>query len=252
MNRFSPRVSNIQVVMVTFGVCLIVLMPMRQSEAAFDVSMWNLSTRLSQQTDAGQISDSVDIFELSNPLSQTARAELTNSFNESQFAYHWLTEEATGQFHTAVTHGHRDPEMRTVSDGRMHILADEPLHVLLSGSLTYAHIPGDIVGINFNARLRNLDSGQDVFLDLHRGGNLYFEPSSGILTMSNSAILDPGIPYELRYVVDSSNTGDLLPTGPVDASGWVEWSIQPVPETSTLFMLLAALILCPRHARARQ
>lgn len=220
--------------------------------AGFDVTAWNLSTGLADYSSSPPPTNTDEVLSLSNPLIHTSHAQIGASFTTAQYDYGWLRDIATGHFNTNLTHAIRAPKIRSVSDGRIFILPSEDIRVTVTGQLSYFHTPGDEFSIDFAGTLRNMDTNLDVFNEHRKGGNLYLLPSTGTLTFSNEAILSAGTLYRLRYALDTGNTGDLLPTGTLDATGYVNFAIEPVvpePATALLLLLLTTSPIARRRRR---
>lgn len=233
------------------ALALVILTASSTAWGAFVVDLWDLETSVSERIDDNTINDSESITLITNPLFETIHAQVNdNSFSQASFDYVWSPSLATGEFNTTITHAILAPESRAVTDSKIFIIPAEDIVVTISASLTYSHTPGDLSSINFFASIRDESAPLPQLLNEHRrGGNLYFLPSSGTLTIDEEIILSAGTTYRLRNGLDSSNTADSLPTGTIDATGFVNFSIRPVPEPTTALLLTfaAASIVLQRH-----
>ena len=217
----------------------------------FTVEAWNLKTSASERVNGHSINDSETITSISNPLLTAIYAQVNdNSFSETEFNYAWFPSLATGHFNATITHAIRAPEARAVTDNQIFILPSEDLHLSISASLMYAHTPGDLGSVNFFTSIRDEATQQSVLSEHRRGGNLYFEPASGTLTINEEIILIAGTTYRLRNGIDSSNTADLLPTGIIDVSADISFTITPVPEPASLAMAALAAPWILRRRRS--
>ncbi len=218
------------------------------ASAGFDVTFWHLSTATSDLGDSSP-ADSEDVFAITNPLTQLVQTQIGPSFTSAYYDHSWLPDLAVGTFNTDITHGIASPDIINVTRTQIFFLADEPIRVTINGSLTYSHTPGDDTGIRFGASVRDTTTNDDLSSQTEQGGNLYLLPSAGTLNIAGEAILDAGVIYRLQFVIDSSNTGDLPPTGTLDASGYLNFAITPVPEPATAMLLLAAAPILLRRRR---
>lgn len=216
-----------------------VMVPALPALGAFDITFWNLSTRLTQQTSDGTVSDRVDVLSVLNPLSQSDHAQVSSSYTTANYDYSWLRTFGTGEFNTNLTHAINDTQVRTVSTTiiRFHTTADLVVHV--NSSLSYSHTPGDDDWIDWFFSFGNLDTNQPILIRDFAGGNLQGHPSAGTFVVDETMTLQAGFNYQFAYLLDCSNTFDDLPTGTLSASGFLNWSI--VPEPSALALLLASL-----------
>ena len=232
-------------------VCLSAIALPSPAWAAFTVESWNLRTSIAEHIGTPFNSDSETITAISNPLLTAIYAQVNdNSFSETEFNYAWFPSLATGHFNATITHAIRAPEARAVTDNQIFILPSEDLHLSISASLMYAHTPGDLGSVNFFTSIRDEATQQSVLSEHRRGGNLYFEPASGTLTINEEIILIAGTTYRLRNGIDSSNTADLLPTGIIDVSADISFTITPVPEPASLAMAALAAPWILRRRRS--
>ncbi len=226
---------------------MLIVAPIASTQAAFDVSAWQLSTWTQDLSGSSTVNDSDDILTVTNPLLYAAHTQVGLNGTMVDYDYSWLTDMAFGDFNTSFTHAIRSFRVATVSTGQIFIIPGEDIRVTVNGSLNYWHTPGDEGAINYFATVRDMSTNADVFNEHRQGGNLYLLPSSGTLTIQAEAELSAGIPYRLRYGLQTDNTGDLPPTGIADASGFVNFHIEPlIPEPATLALLLPAMLLIRR------
>jgi len=216
-------------------------------EAAFDVTLWNLSTRISQHVDGESLFDREDIVDISNPLDLNSLAQLGPNAAAVEYDYAWLRHQASGSFNTSITHAIRDPHVRPVSRGEITIVPDEDIVVAVDASMSYSHTPGDEYALLFGFSIRDVTANQWLYQEVRYGGNLFLLPSAGVLDIQRQDILMAGRTYRLDYVLDDDNTSDSLPTGILDASGFLNISI--VPEINTACLLLPATLFLLRKPR---
>ncbi len=234
-------------------VCVVALIVARPSSVvvAVEVTSWDLRTGVQDFSGQTSVSDLRRINVVSNPPITTSVASVGLNSATTDYDYSWLLDMAFGDFNTSFVHAIRSVKIRTVSTGQIFIIPGEDIRVTVNGSLNYWHTPGDEGAINYFATVRDMSTNADVFNEHRQGGNLYLLPSSGTLTIQAEAELSAGIPYRLRYGLQTDNTGDLPPTGIADASGFVNFHIEPlIPEPATLALLLPAMLLIRRPRRS--
>lgn len=224
----------------TLALAFIVLTTANATWGAFVVDFWNLRSSIQEGIGTPSFSiDSETLTTVTNPLFDTIHAQVNdNSFSQATFDYSWSPSLTTGDFNTTITHAIRAPESEAVTEAKVFIIPTEDIRVTVTASLTYAHTPGDLSSLNFFASIRDESTPVPQLLSEQRlGGNFYFLPSAATLTIMEQIILPAGGTYRLRNGLDSRNTADLLPTGTIDATGFVNFSIRPVPEPTTGLLL---------------
>ncbi|MBK8266780.1 MAG: PEP-CTERM sorting domain-containing protein [Planctomycetes bacterium] len=163
-------------------------------------------------------------------------------------------DEAFGTFGSNFTHVTRTVRVRQISTVAINIIPTEDIRITFDASVTYAHTPGDETVVTFGGGVANLTQGFPVFVENFNAGNAYSEPASDVLTIQGEAILLAGNTYRLGYTLDTDNGADFThpPTGILDATGWANFTIAPVPEPSTVFLIAAALPLLRRRRAQRR
>ncbi|MCB9853757.1 MAG: PEP-CTERM sorting domain-containing protein [Phycisphaerales bacterium] len=235
----------------TLALALVILTASNSAWGAFVVDYWDLKTSVSERIADNTINDFESITAITNPLFETIQAQVNNnSYSRATFDYSWSPSLSIGDFNTTITHAIRAPESRAVSTGAIRFAPNEDVRVTISGTAIYSHTPGDLGGINFAALLSIVDTGEIQRLEFTRGGNLFFQPASGTLSYFAEVILPAGIDYKYEFSVDTWNTADLLPTGTMDVSATIAFTIEPVPEPDTALLMGFAAIVAIRRRRS--
>ncbi|MCB9855030.1 MAG: PEP-CTERM sorting domain-containing protein [Phycisphaerales bacterium] len=220
-----------------------------QVRAGFQVLNWELSTFLIESAGNTSQDDGEYITTLSNPLQETRTAQIGDNLVSAAYDHSWIEDLAWGDFNMSFDHQIRTPEVRTISISAIYIIPSSPVSVSFDGQLDYSHTPGDLDSLNFFASVRDESTLAYAVRFQTRTGELYFQPPSGSIPIHGEAILAPGVTYRLRYGLDSDNLSDSLPTGTLDASGYVNFSIRPVPEPASLLLIASGAIAALRRTR---
>jgi hypothetical protein len=220
-------------------------------QAGFQVLDWHLTAALSDHSGDLPIIDGVDITQVSNPLNTTSLAQIGTNFATATYDHSWIESLAWGDFNTSFTHQIRTPEVKTVADSRIVFTPTEPVHVTLDGQTTYSHTPGDLDSISFGFEIQDADTLEDFVLETRRGGNLYFQPASATINLHAETVLPADRTYQFQLGLQSDNISDNLPTGILDASGYVNFSIRPVPEPGVVLLIGPMVLVFARGLRCR-
>ena len=209
---------------------------------AFVVDLWNLRTSIQEDIGNPFNSETESITAITNPLFETIHAQVNdNSFSQADFDYAWSPSLATGEFNTTSTHAIRSPGMETKTAGLIRFSSAEDVRVTISGTATYSHTPGDISLVHFAVFLGTANTGEVIFSGLKTGGGFFSLPSTGVLSHFAEFDLPAGVSYKYEFLVASRNTDDLLPTGVIDVSADIRFSVAPVPEPTTALLLTFAI-----------
>lgn len=222
------------------------------SAGEVQVLSWHLTAALSDDSGNLPVIDGVDISDLSNPLDSSSVARIGDNIASAAYDHSWIVALAFGDFNTSFTHNIRSPKVRTVTTSAIFITATEPVRVMIDGRLDYSHTPGDLDSLNFFASVRDESTSTNLFSDQTMTGALFFDPSNGTVLIHGEVILEPGTTYRLRYGLDSSNTADHLPTGTLNATGFVNFSIRPVPEPASALLLCVVSVMLQSIRRDRR
>jgi len=226
----------------------VALIHVESSKAAFQVINWDLATGVQDLSFPGS-ADGEFRTVVMNPYQETIQGQIGSNQSISQFSYSWVRDLAQGTFDTSITHTIRSPRIRSISGGEITIVPDEDILVSVNGSMIYAHTPGDDFALLFGFGIRDVTANQWLYQEVRRGGNLFLLPSAGVLDIQRQDILMAGRTYRLDYVLDDNNTSDSLPTGILDAEGFVNVAVQPVPSPSSLSVAILGLPLLLRRTR---
>lgn len=211
-----------------------------QSRAGFDVTSWQL---LRSVVVDNQGSDVEIIGTVSNPFQSNVTAQIGLDNLAANYDFIWDESPAIGDFNTSLTHEIRSPGVRIQNATNIYILPTEPVAVTIEGRLDYAHTPGDQLQLKFLANILNLTTIENEFTGGAFTGEGFSGPSSDTVFIDAEIILQPGMSYRLSHLLESSNQTPIPANGIFDATGFVNYSIRPVPEPATA--CLTALLTLP-------
>ncbi|MCB9855029.1 MAG: hypothetical protein H6818_05020 [Phycisphaerales bacterium] len=220
-----------------------------QVQAGFQVSTWTLTAALDDSGSGSSMIDGDDITTISNPLNTVSNAQVGDNVVSAAYNHSWIEDLAWGDFNMSFNHQIRTPEVRTISISAIYITPTSPVRVSIDGLLNYSHTPGDLDSLNFFASVRDESTLTNAVRLQTFAGELNFYPPAGSIPIHGEAILSPGVTYRIRYGLDSYNITDSLPTGTLDASGYVNFSIRPVPEPASLLLIASVAIAAFRYTR---
>jgi len=135
--------------------------------------------------------------------------------------------------------------------GTIWLTADAPIAVSVDASYTYDLPPVSMFAqLRFVVRL--LDDPEVIFLGGSQSDDSWTgEGAAGTLTMDDSTILPAGLTYMIQYNMKVTTFG-----GPQNAigtgDGYIDFTLQAVPEPATAILLLCALPLLRHRRRERQ
>ncbi len=217
----------------------------------FTIDQWSLGTGV-YISYTGQ-SASAGSGVVQNPYSETFFIPLGNSYSSTTHEYSWSEPDGVGSFlmdidqrAEGVPSGASPNHAGT--DNRMWFTAEEDLWMTIDGVFSY-HLPVDLMTAAFEVRVGYDAHPGNLFIG---GGEVItfpVAPISGDLTASGQFLVPAGETYFLStraYVRTSLNTLGHFATG----SGYVNVSLAPVPEPTTLSFLaipILALIRRPRR-----
>lgn len=217
--------------------------------AGFVFTSLDLRNTITDTSGGPGVVDTDRITTATNPFNQTSIAQVGMNIVESTYAFQWNEGLGTADFDTNISHAMRSREIRTVTSLEFFLRPTEDLHVTVEGSIDYAHTPGDDTSLFFGMSVRDFATQDDVFREIRQGGNAILLPSAGTLAINGEAILNSGTLYRLRAVFDNNNWPEPNP-GNLDASGFANFSIRPIPEPTAIALLtLPAALLIPRRQR---
>lgn len=249
MRRQSPSPRGI--LQLSCLISLVAAATAKPAGAGFIFTSLDLENSVFDSTGAGE-GDADNITTATNPLNQTSIAQVGMNIIESTYAFQWNEGLGTADFNTDVSHAMRSAEIDTVTRIQIFIEPTEPLRVLIDGEIDYAHTPGDDSSLFFAMSIRNFDTFEYAFQERRQGGNLLLLPSSGTFAINGDAILNPGTLYRLQVVLDNDNISEPNP-GILDANGFANFSIRPIPEPTAIALLaLPTTILIRRRKRRAQ
>lgn len=218
--------------------------------AAFDVTFWNLRTGV--QTLNGPLEQDFEtITQISNRLSYVSISSMNGGLDraEADYNYSWLLTEPSAMFNTSLIQTFRSPRVREVSQAIIRFQTTEDAEFRLDSFLSYAHTPGDEFALDWNIRLFNQTTQFTYINTDFEGGNGHTSPSTGSFSVNETYFLPANSLFSFNYTLDSENLADVAPTGTMDISGFVNWSIVAEPATAALLAPAAFMLFGRRRGR---
>lgn len=213
------------------------------------VSSWELATILDAPGDNG--GESHGFTTVQNPFVDSHIAmPVPTSF--SQAAYNFIWTELNASFQTSISHQAHDVPSPGSLYGRTSgfIFVQPSIDSVLSvqSSYTYA-LPADSFLAQQTVLVRDMSTNMSIWSDSRAANSFGGNPVSGTLAVTNGAIqLIGGRKYLLSYDYRlQALSGDTDSTG--TGTGGILWTLNPVPEIGSLFMLVFSipLVLRRRH-----
>jgi hypothetical protein len=213
------------------------------SAALFSINAWGMeSTVLNLPNLASDYSDLVQ-----NPFVGEHHALLGPSGAHSYFDFSWTPD--TASFLIAASHVAFDGNggTRSLSSGNIYITPT--VDMLLTATGTYAYdLPGwdmqvayGLVVFDGQFHERFVQTyGDDTFID---------GPTNASFTLDTQFVLPAGETSVLsyRFRLDAFDSTSLLATG----SGDIQFTLQPIPEPSTVVLVFSTTLLSRRRSRIR-
>ena len=218
-----------------FVLIALLLTPRMAEGAEFQIDEWFLGTVVRDFTSGasdGEVSGIVQNGFMESHFASLPPNGLT--FAETSFGFSW-TDRGFGDFLIQASHAAENLDnLRTQSSGNIIFTTTVDLRMDIDASYTY-DVGDKMVRLNFN--IIQQDPVEILFAASERGGAAVFEPPAGTLTIQQDDLLVPaGHTYAINYLIDIITFGDppdTIGTG----SGFIHFSIEPVPEPSTLFLV---------------
>lgn len=219
------------------------------AHAGFDFSFFRLRTGTQDRTGPSIISDFETISTADNEIHAFQDTGIGTGYARTQFDVSWL--EYTGIFNAAVEQHIEEREFNTSTRLQIEFMADVDLLFTVDSELAYSSSASDTADIKYRINIRDLNAGFPPHFEVeHRGGAATLKPDSGIFITHESVILPAGTSYRIDHLLTlDSITVDPPQHAPIDVSGYMNFSIAPVPEpgTSTLLVICFAAFLRRRR-----
>ncbi|MBE7506203.1 MAG: PEP-CTERM sorting domain-containing protein [Planctomycetia bacterium] len=181
-----------------------------------------------------------------SPFQSSHQVVRSPSQATSYYDFSWTPD--TASFLVAASHVAFDGNGGTRSASTGNIYLTPSVDLLLTATGTYAYdLPGWDMDVRYAFVAYDGSFGSRFSQSL---GDFTFKgPTSGNFTISKSGILPAGEVSILNYTiyVDGFDSTGLLATG----SGDILFTLQPVPEPSTIVLVIATTLLSRRRSRIR-
>lgn len=228
-----------------FGVCIALMT--NGVNAAIIIEQWNMVTGV--RNSSGQQFAFAETVQ--NPFFTTHDIVRGASSARTNFDFTW--NDSAGDFLVEVSQRAADVDpysLRTVFDGRLRVSADQDLLIMAEGFFAYS-LPAWGMTAVFSFNVWEDDPPYDaplVFGDAYStDGNP--PPASGIISGTPQAILPAGHTWTIQYLIYLHTHGstDTAATG----YGYLHFTVQEVPEPTTLIPLGLATLMIRRSQRHR-
>lgn len=224
------------ILLLLFAVALFGVQPSMAD--SFTVEEWHLATGV----EGAPGSDWRFSTMVQNPFQASHFATSGNSTASSVFDFAWAAQ--FGSFLIEGTHQAEDIGADATSSGLIYFDAAVDLVFTIDLSYTY-NLPGGAMRAGFTAAVLDADT-QEAFFGVSEHGDTWSGgPVSDTLTAQGSGILPAGRSYAIQYKLelDTYSSSGILGT----AFGYVDFTLAPVPEPSTLALLAMFTLTVPRR-----
>jgi len=219
------------------------------AHGGFVVSSWFLASQV-EDLSVGQNQHQY-FFDVQTPLALTLSAEIPTALAISDYEFAWSGSE--GSFNSSAVHVATDVQASgayATSGGQLHISATQDMLVSATGFYNYA-LPPDEFFSRLEANITRqipyeLFWGDDPTADSF-GGN-FVSGTLHVDTPPGGVFLPAGDTYVLSYTMLLFTLGGG--TNAIGAgNGGIHWTLQVVPECTTVPLLLPALAFVTRRKR---
>ncbi|MCB9856563.1 MAG: PEP-CTERM sorting domain-containing protein [Phycisphaerales bacterium] len=221
------------------------------AHAAFDFSFFRLITITQDSSGPTVISDYENISTPDNEIHTLLDTGIGTGYARTQYDVSWLG--YTGIFNAAVDQHIAEPEFLTTAEVRIEFFADVDLLLTVDTELEFSSSPMDWADFRYQIFVRDLTVfWPPHYVANHRGGALTLEPASGTFVTHDSVLLPAGTSYRIIHSLSQDSISvDSPQHAPIDVSGYMNFSLTPVPEPSTalLFAGAASAALVRRRRR---
>ena len=217
------------------------------AKADFDFSFWNLETVVSQFGDGGGL-DFASFQVVETPFAESHMAMVNASTAFTEYLISWDNDLHTASFDITFDHFLSGGRVNDDTTGDIIMTTSVDLIISATGSLEYAHVPGDEVRVGTGMTLSVWPDGGGVFSVGESGGNGNFQPAAGTLMFSDSAVL-PADTYLISYGTRIDTIFEDNPQGSATSFGSFHFDLVPVPEPATLFLVTVPMACFARRRR---
>jgi hypothetical protein len=218
---------------------------------AFTITEWALGTTVYDSSIGGPEgldSDYNNVVE--NPFQHTQFASVGISTAETTYDFAWSAD--FGGFLIDAAHEAEDIDTGTLysrSSGYIWVAPSIDLSLEIAAAYSY-YLPPGMMLARLEIFASDVDTSENLFYAREQDNSFDGYPVSGTFTIDGNATLPAGhtivLHYEMIIQSFSGQTG-LLGTG----TGSVSFTLQPVPEPSTLALLATFILIVPRRRHRR-
>jgi hypothetical protein len=217
--------------------------------ADFIIPQWRLGVSV---YDSSSGEDDTSIFAtVQNPFQDSHSATAGISTAETTYDFAWSAD--FGSFLIDAAHEAEDVDpgfLLVRSSGFIWVAPSIDLSLEISAAYSY-YLPPHMMMAELKVVVFDEDTSERLFYSLQRDNSFDGYPVSGTFTVDGNATLPAGhttfLYYRMSIVSFSSQPPGLLATG----TGSVSFTLQPVPEPSTLALLAPLVLIVPRRRHHR-
>ncbi len=185
-----------------------------------------------------------------NPTTVLQDTILGNNFSRTQLDVAWSG--YSGAFNSAINQHIEDIDFLTTYRIDLDFHADIDLLLNVEIDMNYSTPVGQSARVAAGFSVRN-DSQIEVLINSDfRGGNGFSEPAAGNFALHEQIYLANGSDYEINVSTNGESLSVSSFGRPIDITGFVNFSIQPVPEPGSASLIcVVAMGLVGRRPRRR-
>lgn len=209
------------------------------------VSYWSLDTTVIRSTPQGVQTDGAFFDQVQNPFVGSHFATIGLSTASSAYDFAW--NDAGGSFRINVAHRAEDNSgslIQSSSSGSIGFSTTRDLLLTVDAPYSY-DMPAYGMDANMSIGVSDRPPTQHYFIGSAYQDTFLQSPLSGTLLVQGQSILPGGQTYNLSYLIrlNTRGTSGLFANG----SGYFHFTLQEVPEPSTLALLLPAALTLRRR-----
>ena len=218
---------------------------------SFDFSFFRFRTFTQDHSGSSIMSDVASIDTPQNPIGVLQDTGFGNNHSRTQIDVAWSG--YSGVFNSAIDQHIEDISFLTSYRIELDFYADIDLILDVDMNIDYVTPAGQLVLVSADYLVDNQNTSEVLIDGRFDGGGSALEPPVGNFNLQEQILLPSGSDYEITLSVRGVSATSLPPmTTPIDITGFVNFSIQPVPEpVSVVFVGVIAMGLVGHRPRRR-